>query len=101
MIEKKLVEKDVEVTVTEKRIVEIYTFEDEEYTKTDLKDKLEREGISLLKDVMNSCRDRNGLAWSTNLRTVRERTDRSDVKANLDSLKKIVEYYEYCTQLED
>ena len=79
MIEKKLVEKDVEVTVTEKRIVEIYTFEDEEYTKTDLKDKLEREGISLLKDVMNSCRDRNGLAC----------------------LKKIVEYYEYCTQLED
>ena len=39
MIEKKLVEKDVEVTVTEKRIVEMFTYGDCEYTKEALKDE--------------------------------------------------------------
>jgi hypothetical protein len=40
MIEKKLVEKEVEVTTVEKRIVEMFTYEDREYTKDDLIDRL-------------------------------------------------------------
>jgi hypothetical protein len=39
MFEKKLVEKDVKVTVTEKRIVEMFTYGTCEYTKEGLKDE--------------------------------------------------------------
>ena len=45
MIEKKLVEKDVEVTVTEKRIVELFTYKGREYTKDDLEQQLLREAM--------------------------------------------------------
>jgi len=47
MIEKKLVEKEVEVTVVEKRLVEIYTYNDKEFTKDSLRDHLE----SSLRDI--------------------------------------------------
>tara|TARA_R100001163_G_scaffold25119_1_gene20671 strand:- start:214 stop:522 length:309 start_codon:yes stop_codon:yes gene_type:complete len=40
MIEKKLVEKDVEVTVTEKRLVELFEYEGKEYTRNDLEKRL-------------------------------------------------------------
>ena len=40
MFEKKLVEKDVEVTVTEKRLVAMYIYEGSEYTKEDLRQRL-------------------------------------------------------------
>ena len=46
MIEKKLVEKDVEVTTVEKRIVEVFTYEDREYTKDDLLDHLMWQAMS-------------------------------------------------------
>ena len=102
MIEKKLVEKDVEVTTVEKRVIEVYTFDGSEYlSKEDLVDGLQRKGCSLLRDVMDSCRTRNGLAYGTHAVTVRRHTDCSDVKSNLDKLKKIVEYYEYSAQLQD
>jgi len=102
MIEKKLVEKDVEVTMIEKRVVEIYTFDGREYlSKQDLVDALELKGCYLLKDVMDSCRERNGLAKSTHAATVRRYTDCSDVRNNLNKLKKIVEYYEYSDQFQD
>ena len=48
MIEKKLVEKDVEVTVTEKRLVEMFTYEGDEYTKDDLLDHL-------MYEIMSDC----------------------------------------------
>ena len=102
MIEKRLVEKDVEVTKVEKRVVEIYTFDGTEYlSKEDLADALQWKGCSLLKDVMDSCRTRNSLACGTHMRTVKRYTDCSDVKSNLDKLKKSVEYYEYSAQLID
>ena len=41
--EKRLVEKEVEVTVTEKRVVELFTYEGDEYTKDDLAKKLMRQ----------------------------------------------------------
>ena len=41
--EKRLVEKEFEVTVTEKRVVELFTYEGDEYTKDDLAEKLMRE----------------------------------------------------------
>ncbi|MBT3509396.1 MAG: hypothetical protein HN472_07625 [Nitrospina sp.] len=41
--EKRLVEKEVEVTVTEKRVVELFTYEGDEYTKDDLAEKLMRQ----------------------------------------------------------
>ena len=40
MIEKKLVEKDVEVTVVEKRLVELFEYDGKEYTRNDLEKKL-------------------------------------------------------------
>jgi hypothetical protein len=102
MIEKKLVEKDVEVTVVEKRVIEVYTFDGSEYlSKEDLVNALQSKGCDLLKDVMDSCRTRNSLAWGTHAATVRRRTDCSDVRSNLDKLKKIVEYYEYSAQFQD
>jgi hypothetical protein len=102
MIEKKLVEKEVEVKTVEKRVVEVYTFNGTEYlSKEDLVDALQTKGCILLRDVMDSCRTRNHLAYSTHAHTVRRRTDNSDVKHNLDRLKKIVEYYEYSAQLID
>ena len=45
MIEKKLVEKDIEVTVVEKRIVELFTYEGIEYTRNDLEKKLMNQAI--------------------------------------------------------
>ncbi len=51
MIEKKLVEKDVEVTVTEKRLVEMFTYEGDEYTKDDLLDHL-------MYEIMSDCDER-------------------------------------------
>ena len=51
MIEKKLVEKDVEVTVTEKRVVELFTYKGRKYTRNDLKQKL-------LEEAMYACDDR-------------------------------------------
>jgi hypothetical protein len=51
MIKKKLVEKDVEVTVTEKRIVELFTYKNGDYTRDDLK------GI-LLEEAMYACDDK-------------------------------------------
>ena len=48
MIEKKLVEKEVEVTVTEKRVVELFTYEGVEYTKDDLAERL-------MCEAMNDC----------------------------------------------
>jgi len=102
MIEKKLVEKEVEVTTVETRVVEVYTFNGTEYlSKEDLADALQWKGLDLLKDVMDSCRIRNSLAHGTQIRTLKRRTDRSDVRSNLDTLKKIVEYYEYSAQLID
>ena len=56
MIEKKLVEKDVEVTVVEKRLVEMYTYNDEEYTKDALRDHLK----SSLREIGDQTCDR----WS-------------------------------------
>jgi hypothetical protein len=47
MIEKKLVEKDVEVTVVEKRLVEMYNYNNEEYTKDGLVCKLKGEMLSI------------------------------------------------------
>ena len=41
--EKRLVEKEFEVTVTEKRVVELFTYEGDEYTKDDLAEKLMRQ----------------------------------------------------------
>ncbi len=41
--EKRLVEKEFEVTVTEKRVVELFTYEGVEYTKDDLAEHLMRE----------------------------------------------------------
>ena len=45
MIEKKLVEKDIEVTVVEKHIVELFTYEGIEYTRNDLEKKLMNQAI--------------------------------------------------------
>ena len=101
MIEKKLVEKEVEVTTVEKRVIEVYTFEGSEYTsKQDLSNALQNKGCRLLRDVMDSCRTRNRLAYGTHAKTVQRYTDCSDVQVNLDKLKKIVEYYEYSAQLQ-
>ena len=45
MIEKKLVEKDVEVTVTEKRLVELFEYEGKEYTRNDLEKRLMNQAV--------------------------------------------------------
>jgi hypothetical protein len=47
MIEKKLVERDVEVTVVEKRIVEMYNYDNQEYTKDALRKKLTGEVMTI------------------------------------------------------
>lgn len=47
MIEKKLVERDVEVTVVEKRIVEMYNYDNQEYTKDALHKKLTSEVLTI------------------------------------------------------
>ena len=60
MIEKKLVEKDVEVTIVEKRLVEMFTYEGREYTKDDLLDRLTYQSMSdcdtILRDLSRSHR---------------------------------------------
>jgi homoaconitase/3-isopropylmalate dehydratase large subunit len=40
MIKKKLVEKDVEVTVVEKRVIELFEYEGKEYTRNNLENRL-------------------------------------------------------------
>ena len=47
MIEKKLVEKDVEVIVVEKRVVEMYSYNNGEYTKDGLINQLKSEIVSV------------------------------------------------------
>jgi uncharacterized membrane-anchored protein YjiN (DUF445 family) len=103
MLEKKLVEKDVEVTVTklEKRIFDVYTFEGEEYEADELICKLERKAVKAFKDILESCRDRKGLSCNTHFRTVKERVGSYDVKQSLDQLKSIAYYYDLISELGD
>jgi len=105
MIEKKLVEKDIEVvkttTTIETRLIEYYTFKEVDYLKEDLVNHLGFESVSLLSQVMDSCRTRNNLPYGTRCVTVMRETKHSDVRHNLEKLKKIIEYYELSSQLDD
>lgn len=68
--EKRLVEKEFEVTVTEKRVVELFTYEGDEYTKDDLAKKLMRQAT-------HSCfLYLHGVSSEEDDRTRRERGDR-------------------------
>ena len=74
MIEKKLVEKDVEVTVTEKRLVEIYRFEDKDYHNSDdLKQELLKRMSELYEKLLDNSTNKCGLVWNTNMATFQDR----------------------------
>jgi len=72
---KKLVEKDVEVTVVEKRVVTMYEYEGKEYTKDDLRrhlnDKILNTGDNKLREMKISKGIASGGAVHTLLRYTR------------------------------
>tara|TARA_Y100000401_G_scaffold112287_1_gene111533 strand:- start:258 stop:569 length:312 start_codon:yes stop_codon:yes gene_type:complete len=103
MLEKKLVEKDVEVTVTklEKRVFEVYTFEGEEYEANALIRKLKTKALRTFELILESCRKRNNLSPNTHFKTLLYRTDSSDIGENLEQLKSITYYYDLISELGD
>ena len=91
---KKLVEKDVAVTVVEKRVITMYEYEGEEYTKHDLLRRLERQ-ITLIGDrALSHVRECNGLAYSTSVSCLLKHSNWKNWIDMSNRLKEVVELYE-------
>ena len=93
-LKKKLVEKDVEVTVVEKRVITMYEYEGEEYTQTDLLRRLQNQILSIGDSTLRNIRNKRGLAYSTSVSCLLGRTKSCDRVDMYDKLKKVVELYE-------
>jgi hypothetical protein len=88
MFEKKLVEKNVEVTVTEKRIVAMYIHEGSEYTKEDLRQRLNGQLVNKGDSTMAvlASRYRCKTAW----KKMYNYTDSKFYKELYDDLDKVI-----------
>ena len=91
---KKLVEKDVEVTVVEKRVITMYEYQGEEYTKYDLLRRLRHQISSTGDRALSYIRECNGLAYSTSVSCLLKHTNWMNWIEMSNRLKEIVELYE-------
>ena len=100
MIEKKLVEKDVEVTVTQKRLVEVYRFEDKDYHDPDeLKQELLQRMSQIYENLLDFSTDKCELVWHTNMRTFQNRMKQPYYRERIFESDKIFNYFDELKEL--
>ena len=102
MIKKKLVEKDVEVvkTIIEKRLVEIYCFEDKDYHNVcDLKDVIATRMAGVYEKVLDYSTRRCNLVSHTGMATLQNNMRGSWGGARIFAGDEMFEYFEEIKEL--
>jgi len=102
MIEKKLVEKEVEVTVVkkEKRLVEVYCFEGKDYHSLGrLKEVLARRMGDVYEKILDFSTGAVNLVWNTNMGTFQDRAKQHYHADKLYGSGKLLEHFKKMEEL--
>lgn len=102
MLEKKLVEKEVEVTVVkkEKRLVEVYSFEGKDYHSLwELKGVLARRMGDAYEKILDFSTDAVNLVWNTNVATFQDRAKQRYHADKLYGSGKLLEHFKKMEEL--
>ena len=100
MFEKKLVEKDVEVTKVEKRMVEVYSLNGKDYVNANtMKNELTRKMAELYEIILNYSCNVCDLVWSTNMETLKRRMKGGNERRTIFGGDKMFEYFDEIKEL--